>query len=190
MTAASGRIFTPASLQATRLLALTGARWVGIAAEARGCSDDAFRSVFRLSPLPDATSSGMGRQFQAASSTDCSICKSRRKRRQEERSRGREKKMHSGRRPGGRLTTRGPLAAPQNYSSSSGSSSSGEQQQRQRQQQQRRPSGRLEQRQQQQQQRKQQQQRAASSSSNGKQQFGASSQIRPNVSKDHSPATF
>ena len=124
MTAASGRIFTPASLQATRLLALTGARWVGIAAEARGCSDDAFRSVFRLSPLPDATSSGMGRQFQAASSTDCSICKSRRKRRQEERSREREKKMHSGRRPGGRLTTRGPLAAPQNYSSSSGSGSS------------------------------------------------------------------
>ena len=184
MTAASGRIFTPASLQATRLLALTGARWVGIAAEARGCSDDAFRSVFRLSPLPDATSSGMGRQFQAASSTDCSICKSRRKRRQEERSREREKKMHSGRRPGGRLTTRGPLAAPQNYSSSSsGSSSSGEQQHR-------RPSGRFEQRQQQQQQRKQQQQRAASSSSNGKQQFGASSQIRPNVSKDHSPATF
>ena len=36
----------------------------GNAAEARGCTDYASRSVFRLSPLPEAGSSDVGREFK------------------------------------------------------------------------------------------------------------------------------
>jgi hypothetical protein len=64
MIDAPDRIFTQCPSKHCDALVTRPEQLRGNATEARGCTGYASRSVFRLSPLPETGSSGVGRKFK------------------------------------------------------------------------------------------------------------------------------